>query len=322
MGGGNSHQRALERAKKKHLEGTVGQEAANMQSHLVIDSGNNAPTGPLREWKQQLNRADSIGLLGILVGTIFVLIVPTVWYKVTAFALVCFGFGYFTWLSHWTYRIRGIWKVGIIVGIVVLLGVGALPQFVAQWRMEHIRSELKFNASIPGIAYPDGDHFGIKWSKSFVEVRLSVTSEEKFPIQNLDLSVWPINQPVALAGMAQTDSEPQGCVVRRPREHMRFPSVILRGQDGGRADVSPYMNDRMNEIWLIRDHYDLLCQRILAGESIPLVMAGLPSNGQEGATIASSQLHIKGDYETTAAEGSKRVSVDEIVSISTLPRWK
>jgi hypothetical protein len=277
---------------------------------------------PVREWKQPLNRADSIGLFGVLMGTFLVLIVPTVWHKVPAFALVCFGFGYFIWLSHWTYRLSRFWRVTIIVAIVLILNVGAVPQFVEQWRMEHMRSELKFNASIPGIAYPGGDHYGIKWSKSFVEVRLTVTSGEKFPIQNLNLSVWPTNKPGQLAGMAQTDPEPQGCVVRPPREQITIPPFVVRGADGSRADISPYMRDSMNANWPIRDHYDLHCQRILAGESIPLVMAGVPLNGGEGATIASSELHIKGDYETTAAEGSKRVAVDQIVPISTLPRWK
>jgi hypothetical protein len=188
--------------------------------------------------------------------------------------------------------------------------------------MEHMHSELRFSASIPGIAYPDGDHYGIKWSKSFVEVRLIIASTEKFPIQNLDLSIWPTNKPGALAGMAQTDQEPQGCVVRRPREELSISSLVLRGTDGSRADISPFMNDMMNANWPIREHYDLLCQRILAGESISLVVAALPLNGNEGTTIPSSQLHIKGDYETTAAEGSKRVSVDDMVTISMLPRWK
>jgi hypothetical protein len=280
------------------------------------------PSDPLHEWKQPLNRADSIGLLGILAGTLFVLIVPTVWIKIAAFVLICFGLSYFIWLSHWTHHLSKSWRVAMAAVIIGLLNVVVVPQFVKQWHMEHMRSELKFNATIPGIAYPDGVHYGIQWSKSFVEVRLTVDYKESFPIQNLNLSVWPIDKAGALAGMAQTNSEPQGCAVRRPRELIRFPPVVLRGDDGSSADISPYMNDMMNADWPIRDHYDFLCQRILAGESISLVLAVLPLNGNEGAAISSSQLRIKGDYETTAAEGSKRVSVDEIVVISTLPHWK
>jgi hypothetical protein len=277
---------------------------------------------PRREWKQPLNRADSIGLVGVLMGTFFVLIVPTVWYKVPAFLLLCFGCVYFIWLSHWTYRLGKSLRVTIIVIILAFLSAGVVPQFVEQWRVENMRSELAFDANIPGIAYPDGDHYGIKWSISFVEVRLTVTSKAKFPIQNLDLSIFPTNKSGTLAGMTQTDPEPEGCVARRPRKQLHLPPIVLLGNDGSRADVSPFMSDGMNANWPMRDHYDVLCQRILAGESISLIMAVLPQNRNEGAAIPSSQLHIKGDYETTAAEGSKRVSVDEIVTISTLPRWK
>lgn len=302
------------------------QELAEARAAINSESSASAiialPNDPLREWKQPLNRADSISLLVGLMGTYFVLILPPVWSKVPAFVMVCLGFGYFIWFSHLTYHLRTSRRMAGIVAIIVLLGAVAIPQFVEQWHMEHMRSELGFNASIPGIAYPDGDHYGIKWFKTFVEVRLNVASKEKFPIQNLYLSVWPINKAGALAGMAQTDPEPQGCVVRAPRDQLNFGPVVVRGIDGSRADISPFMNDMMNKNWSIRDHYDLLCQRILAGESIPLIMAVLLLNGNGDAKIPSSQFHIKGDYETTAAEGSKRIPVDETVNISTLPPWK
>jgi hypothetical protein len=81
------------------------------------------------------------------------------------------------------------------------------------------------------------------------------------------------------------------------------------------------MNDQMSELVPIRDHYDILCQRILGGESIPLIVAVLPQNGLN-QMIPFSTFRIKGNYETTAAEGSKRIDVNEIVSISMLPPWK
>jgi hypothetical protein len=259
--------------------------------------------------------------LGVLVGTFFVLVVPTVWYKAPALLLLCFGFAYFIQLSHWTYHLKKSWRVAIIAVFLVALNVGAIPQFIEQWRIEHIRAELAFTASAPGVAYPDGDHYGIKWSKGFAEVRLTVTSKAGFPIQNLNLSVWTADKGDAIAGMAQSDPEPQGCVVRRPRG-LDLPPLVLRGIDGGRADVSPYMNDMMNANFPLRDHYDLLCQRILAGESIPLVIATLTARRNGDASFPPLHIHVKGDYETTAAEGSKRVTVDELVPISTLPPWK
>jgi hypothetical protein len=76
------------------------------------------------------------------------------------------------------------------------------------------------------------------------------------------------------------------------------------------------MSDQMDKIQPVRDHYDLLCQRILAGESIPIVVAIItPLNGGV-ISVAPPTVHVVGDYETTAAEDSKRVSVDETVPIS------
>jgi hypothetical protein len=328
MAGGNSHQRAVAKtAAKKPANHPVPNESGTdkpkrSESEIPDSTINTLSIDPGREWREPLNRADSIGLLGILVGTIFVLVVPTVWYKVPAFALVCFGIAYFIWLSHWTYQLKKITRTIFIIATIAPLNVGVIPQFIEQWHAEHLRSELSFNAEAPGIAYPDGDHYGIKWAKVDAEIRLNVTSQAKFPIQNLSLSIWMTAKGDAIVGMAQSDPEPEGCVIRRPREQSFIPPVILRGEDGSRANISPFMNDMMSKTWPLRDHYDLLCQRILAGESIPLVIGTLTQNMRGNMSVPPSQFHIKGDYETTAAEGSKRVSVDKLVPVSALPPWK
>jgi hypothetical protein len=294
-------------------------------SHLRLQLGQRSDEGspeisqdipPSIEWQEPLNRADSIGLLGVIVGTFFVLIVPTVWYKAPALALLCFGIAYCVWLSHWTHRFSKCARIPMILVLLGIVNLIAIPQFIEQWHMEHIRSELAFEGNAPGIAYPDGDHYGIQWAKAEAEVRIIVTSNAQFPIQNLTLSVW-MPDKTSLAGMAQSDSEPQGCVIRKPRGQS-FPPFILRGNDGSRADVSPIMSDMMRESSPLRDHYDLLCQRILAGESIHLVLATLTPK----PTVAPAQIHVKGGYETTAAEGSKRVPVDETVAVSMLPHWQ
>jgi hypothetical protein len=275
----------------------------------------------IREWRQPLNRADSIGILGILVGGFFVLIVPTIWYKIPALILLSFGIVYLIWLSHWTHHLNRLWRSIIATVALAFVSWGVVPQLMEQWRIEHMFSELSFSARAPGLMYPDGERYGIKWSKPLAEVRLTVTSNAKFPIQNLTLSVWTTNKTDEIAGMAQTDQEPQGCVVRRPREQL-VPPLILRGQDGSRADISPDANDEVNKDMPFRNHYDLLCQRILAGESIPLVIGALTQQKNGEMFAPPGQLRIKGDYETTAVEGSKRVPVDELITIATLPRWK
>lgn len=311
--GGSAHDRAVLRAAATKDEDTA---LAAVQAESRMQEASDTH----REWQEPLNRADSIGLLGVLVGTFFVLVVPTVWYKMPAFVLLCFGFAYFLWLSHWTYRLSKLVRGGIVAIVLVLLNTEFLPQFVRQWRLEHIRSELSFNASAPGIAYPSGDHYGIQWSPDFAEVRLTVSSKSKFPIQNLDLSIGLTNNENLIGGIAQTNPDPEGCVVRRPI--IALPPMVFRGDDGSRANVAPFTGDMLNKSWPFRDHYDLLCQRIEAGDAIPLVIASLSRNGGRDMSAPPAQLHIFGNYETIAAEGSKIVPVDQIVNVSTLPPWR
>lgn len=191
-----------------------------------------------------------------------------------------------------------------------------------QWRTEHLRSELTFKGSAPGLEYPDGDHYGIKWSKAFSEVRFTVASGAAFPIQNLSLSIGTEDNGDAITGMALSDNEPEGCVIRRPREGLGLPPVVFRGIDGSRADISPFMNDEMSKTSPFRNHYDLLCQRILAGETIALVIGSITPKQNGNMSVPPSRLHVKGEYETTPAEGSKRIPVNEFIPVYTLPPWK
>jgi hypothetical protein len=205
--------------------------------------------------------------------------------------------------------------------LLLALNLFLIPQFVEQWHFEHLRSELKSDASATNLIYPDGDRFGIKWLKSFAEARLSITSEAHFPIQNVNLSIWAIDKGDQIAGMAQLPgNEIDGCVIRRPRLEM-LPKLVVRGANGSRADLSPLVNDGMNEGQL-RDHYDVLCQRVGAGESVKLLLATLTLRKDGDATLAPDRLRITGDYETTPSEGSKRVRVDETIAVPRPQRWK
>lgn len=313
--GGNAHDRAVRR-------GTQARKSAEDLVDIVPDSQSQSAASAdpkINEWKQPLNRADSIGLLVGIVGTLFILITPSVWQKVPALLLLCFGYAYFIWLSHWTHGLGKI-RASVIVAGVALMGWWVVPQLLEQWHVEHMRSELTFEANLPGVGSTDGNYYGLKWSKDLVDARLKVISEAKFPIQNLRLEVWPVNKPGEVLGMAQVDQDRLGCVIRKPRKDY-FPPTVFREKDGSRIDVAPFANDTMNSLSMARDHYDLLCDRIQPEESIPLVLGILPQyTGRQ--SIPSSEFHIKGEYETTASEGNKRIPVDEIVPISTLPSWK
>lgn len=273
------------------------------------------------EHKQPLNRADSIGVFGVLLGLFFVLIVPTFWYKVPAIALLCFGSIYFIWLSHWTYRLAEAWRLLVTGATLIIISGAVVPQLIRQWRIEHIRSELFLDAKAPGLSYPAGDRYGIKWSKEFVEVRLTISSHAMYPIQNVNLSIEAKGKNEVIAGMGQIEEDPQGCVVRRPRwdEDFKIPSIIFRGGDGSRVDLSPDLSDDINKTRPFRSHYDVLCQRLLASESVPLVIGFLPKKAD--CATPPHQLHVSGSYETTVIEGSKRVSVDNVVTVTSLSRW-
>ena len=118
LGGGNAHDRAVTKAAKARSDQShpVLATAVPQSSKVPASEANALPVGS--EWREPLNRADSIGLLAMLLGILFVLVHPTIWYKVPAFALLCFGTAYLIWSSHWTYRLaKGV--RAIVVAIVV-----------------------------------------------------------------------------------------------------------------------------------------------------------------------------------------------------------
>ena len=309
-------------AENSRLRTELERSDADGRANLSVDSS--------REWRQALNRADSIGLSAFLVGTLFVLIVPTVWYKVPAFVLMCLGFAYFIWLSHWSHRLKMGWKIFIIVATLGIINYEVIPQFAEQWRLEHLRSELVFTASAPGNYYPDGDHYGIQWGKEFAEVRLTVKSKTQFPIQNLNLSVRVPDQESQIGGMALADQESRGCAIRRPR--LEAPSMIVRLGDGRQVDITSEAGDKLDKVFFMRDHYDLLCERISEGESIPLVIATVvEKTSASGSRVplgigdiskAPDQMHVTGGYEMSTTQGNKRIPVDEVVTVFKLPRLK
>jgi len=211
-GGGNAHQRALAAKRAESVESAQSvvplfDQSSATKSAVPPDGSRQPFIEYQHEWTHPLNRADSIGLLGVLVGTMFVILVPTVWYKVAAFALVCFALAYFICLSHWTCQSK-IWiRVLLIALVLSVVAACVVPQLVAQWRIEHMHSELKFEGTAPNLGFPDGDHNGIKWSKEFSEVRLTIKSGSTAPIQNLNLSVSVMEKGEAIVGMTQTDQE-------------------------------------------------------------------------------------------------------------------
>ena len=272
------------------------------------------------EQRQPLDLSNSLGVLLLGVGLAFTVLPRIFWVNAAGPLVLCAVFSYFVWNSLWT-AAYGTAKKASIIGVIFCVFVyAAAPRLLEQWRIEHMRSELAFNAKLPGIAYPSGEHYGIKWYKEYVEVRLTIASQAKEPIRDLSLTISTADTPGMLADMVQADPEPEGCVISRPRLPT-LPPILMRGADGSRADLSPFMSDQMNKTNPLRDHYDILCRLISAGQSVPLLIAALPKSAGEQA-VPFSELHIMGDYETTTTEGSKMISVDESVPVSELAPWR
>jgi hypothetical protein len=87
--------------------------------------------------KAQLNKSDSIAIVGILLGLLFVIVLPPLSLKIPAFVGTCVGFFWLAHRSHWTEGLAW-WKrtaLGlVVVGFCCAVGV---PQFISQWRTDN-----------------------------------------------------------------------------------------------------------------------------------------------------------------------------------------
>lgn len=267
---------------------------------------------PKSENRPLYSRGETLGLLVSVVGTMLAVISPQVWQKLLGYALTCAGFSYAFSRSSWTSRFSA--KGRLIVSVLVFIALIAIPysQFAEQWRIEHLHSELVFSVYAPGVAHPDGDYDGIRWQKEFAEDRLKIRLNAKYPIEHLYLSVGAPDGKPSIDGMAQVDADAQGCSTRKPRMNVPGPGP-LPAKDGSLFDIGPSASDVVNSGTYWRDHYELHCDRIEAGQTIEVVVASLVTP-QPADPL--TQLHIYGDYETTATEGNKRISVDEVISIT------
>jgi len=145
MAGGNSHQRAIAKAARTRIENrvVVATEKAiqNGSPASIPETIKNVPKPPLvarpKGQSIQLTLGDSITLFGLLLGVIFVIIVPPLIVKVILLAGVCVGFFVFFNRSHWTHKWKPRRQLASSSLVVSLLLVVAIPQFVRQWKDEH-----------------------------------------------------------------------------------------------------------------------------------------------------------------------------------------
>jgi hypothetical protein len=331
MSGGSSHQRrTAERIAKKFAEEireqlsssglAVSSESPDFEPDPTNSDKSSHNTRPSSDWRRRLSPADTLGILGVLLGIFFLLVVPTVWYKAPALLLLCVGFVYLAWFSFITYGLSVRWRAAI-----GLLGLGfinlcVIPQLVAQWRLEHLKSEMTFSASFPNVYFEQKVVHGIPWQYRYAELHLDVTSDPRFPSQDFFLSVGSEDQTDLFEGMAQIGDEPSGCVPTRPLRRASSLHTLYGIKGGGWADLSRDINDIMNDAIPDRDHWNLTCiNRINAGSKIYLVLAATTRNEISGVSSPPKALHVWGNYETSPVEGNKIVYFDAIVPVTTPP---
>ena len=84
-----------------------------------------------------LSRADSWSVLALLVGVLFVIVLPPLPLKALLLVGVCIGIFLFCIYSHWTHRWLRSRQLAAASAVTVLLLAIGIPQFISQWRAEH-----------------------------------------------------------------------------------------------------------------------------------------------------------------------------------------
>ncbi len=82
----------------------------------------------------QLNKSDTWTILGVLLGLLFVIIVPPLYAKVPIFVGVCVGLGWLAFRSHWVIGWNVYQKTCLGTLVIILCSAIAIPQFGSQWR--------------------------------------------------------------------------------------------------------------------------------------------------------------------------------------------
>jgi hypothetical protein len=84
--------------------------------------------------RDQLGRGDTWTILGVLLGVLFVVVLPPLLAKIPIFILVCSGLVWLTHKSYWTLSWSRSLRALVSLATVTICSALAVPQFVAQWR--------------------------------------------------------------------------------------------------------------------------------------------------------------------------------------------
>lgn len=92
---------------------------------------------PMESQADRLGRGDSYTLLALLLGVLFVLVIPPFWLKVPGLTLVCIGCIGFVKKSHWTHQWSRAKQLWTAMAAIIVVCLASIPQLVSQWKSEH-----------------------------------------------------------------------------------------------------------------------------------------------------------------------------------------
>jgi hypothetical protein len=104
---------------------------------------------------RQLSRGDTWSILGVLLGVLFVIVLPPLYAKVPIFVLVCIGLGWLAHRSHWVVGWSVVQTSCLALLVVIICSAIAVPQFVSQWRSEHSAVQPPPTAAPVAVPNPD-----------------------------------------------------------------------------------------------------------------------------------------------------------------------
>ena len=97
--------------------------------------------------KDQLSRGDSWTILGVLLGVLFVIVLPPLYAKIPIFFAVCVGITWLAFQSHWVTKRPSAQKLFLAALVITICSVIAIPQFRAQWVSEHAKARTTFDVN-------------------------------------------------------------------------------------------------------------------------------------------------------------------------------
>lgn len=152
---------------------------------------------------------------------------------------------------------------------------------------------------------------GKAWDEQrYSDVRLTIDDIFEFQLESIDLTISAMDaeEHLGIAGIGQL-SDVSGLEFHPPKMP-EPPPLSLRGTDGKSYRLD--LTDMFGKMWLPAREFRIFCPRLLPKEPLRLIIATVRDNGTKKP---AASLRVRGVYETAPSEGSVRGKVDQTVAI-------